>query len=88
MTTHSLAISRDLASAGIEKKHADAIASALATHADETYATKADIARLEGKMEVLSSEIKSLTERVKLLTNLVIGLYIGLALLLVDRITS
>ena len=43
------------------------------------FATKADIVRLEGKMETLSVQVK-------LLVGLVAGLYVGLALLVLDRL--
>ena len=90
MTANAIAISRNLAAAGVEPKAADAIAEAVVTHSDESFATKADIARLEGEIKALRSEIKgeikTLTNKVTLLTNLVMGLYVGLALLLVDKI--
>ena len=86
MTTNAIAISRNLAAAGVEPKAADAIAEAVVTHSDESFATKADIARLEGEIKALRSEIKGLANRITLLSNLVIGLYVGLALLLVDKI--
>jgi len=81
MTTNAIAISRGLVGAGIEQKAADAIAEAVVTHSDEHLATKADIAELKG-------EIKALAAQVKLLTGLVAGLYIGLALFFVDKLVG
>lgn len=43
------------------------------------FATKSDIVRLEGKIETLSVQVK-------LLVGLVAGLYVGLALLVLDRL--
>lgn len=83
--THSLAISRDLEAAGIEKKHAEAIAGAVVTHSDESFATKADIAELKGEIKALSSEMRG---QMNLLMGLVCGLYIGLALLVVDNLSG
>ena len=81
MTTNAIAISRGLVGAGLEQKAADAIAEAVVTHSDEHLSTKADIARLEGKIEALAMQVK-------LLTGLVAGLYIGLAVIFVDRLVG
>ena len=85
MTTNAIAISRGLVGAGLEQKAADAIAEAVVTHSDERFATKADIARLEGE---LKGEIRAVAAQVKLLTGLVAGLYLGLAMLFVDRLVG
>ena len=74
MTANAIAISRNLADAGLDKKAADAIAEAVVTHSDENLATKADIARIE--------------TAVKLNMGLTIGLYIGIALLFVDKLVG
>ena len=85
MTANAFAISRRLVEKGVEKRTADAVAEEIVTHSDENFATKADIARLEGKIEALASELRA---QIKLLTALVIGLYVGLALLFVDRLAG
>ena len=66
---------------GVDKTIADAVAEEIVTHSDEHLATKADIARLEGKIETLATQVR-------LLTGLVAGLYIGLAVLIVDKIAG
>lgn len=50
-----------------------------ASHSGNHLATKADIARLEGGMDALSAQVK-------LLVVLVVGLYVGIALLVWDRL--
>ena len=85
MTINAIAISRRLAESGMDRKTAEAVAEEIVTHSDETFATKADIAELKGE---IMGEIKSLAVQVKLLTGLVIGLYIGLAALFVDRLAG
>lgn len=81
MTANAFAISRRLVEKGVEKRTADAVAEEIVTHSDESLATKADIAELKG-------EIKALANQVKILTGLVAGLYIGLAVLFVDRLSG
>ena len=82
MATHSLAISRELESAGIEKKHAEAIAEAVATHSDESFATKADIARLEGRIDKVDAKMDAKF-------NIVIGLVSALFIaFVVDKIVG
>ena len=83
MSANAFAISRRLAEKGVDKQIADAVAEEIITHSDENRATKADIARLEGKIDTLS---KTLGAQVKLLTTLVIGLYVGLAILYISRL--
>ncbi len=81
MTTNAIAISRRLANAGVEKQVAEAIAEEIVTHSDEHLATKADIAEIKG-------EINALKAQIKMQTNLTMGLYIGLALLFVDKLVG
>lgn len=90
MSASAFAISRRLAERGVDKKTADAVAEEIITHTDENHATKADIVRLEGKIESLAvrmeGKIETLASQIKILTALVVGLYIGLALLVTDRL--
>ena len=72
MSANAFAISRRLAERGVDKQIADAVAEEIVTHSDDNLATKADIARLEVQM--------------KLLTAMVAGLYVGGALLFVSRL--
>ena len=89
MTTNAIAISRRLAGAGMEKQAADAIAEEIVTHSDEHLATKADIAGIKGEISALKVELNAFTtefrSQIKVLTSLIIGLYLGLALLFVDK---
>ena len=81
----------------MEKQIAEAIAEEIITHSDEHLATKADLAGIRGEIIALKveidafkaefrSQIKMLASHIKILTSLVIGLYIGLALLFVDKL--
>ncbi len=79
MSANAFAISRRLAERGVDKKIADAVAEEIVAHSDDHLATKADIVRLEGRIETLAVQVK-------LLVGLVAGLYIGLALLFLDRL--
>ena len=89
MTTNAIAVSRRLAGAGMEKQAAEAIAEEIVTHSDEHLATKADIAGIKGEFGALKVELNAFkTEfrsQIKMLTSLIIGLYLGLALLFVDK---
>lgn len=51
MTTNAFAISRRLVEKGVAKETAEAIAEEIVTHSDESLATKADIARIEAKLD-------------------------------------
>ena len=79
MSANAFAISRRLAEKGVDKQIADAVAEEIVTHSDENLATKADIAQLKG-------EIKTLGAQIKWLTTLVMGLYVGLAMLYISRL--
>ena len=81
MTANAFAVSRRLVEKGVAKDTAEAIAEEIVTHSDENLATKADIARLEGKIETLAAQVR-------MLMVLIGGLYVGLALLLVDRLAG
>ncbi len=81
----------------MEKQIAEAIAEEIITHSDEHLATKADLAGIKEEIIALKveidafkaefrSQIKMLASQIKILTSLVIGLYIGLALLFVDKL--
>ena len=83
MSANAFAISRRLAEKGVDKQIADAVAEEIVTHSDENLATKADIARLEGKIETLS---KTLGAPIKWLTILVMGLYVGVAIFYISRL--
>ena len=89
MTTNAIAVSRRLAGAGMEKQAAEAIAEEIVTHSDEHLATKADIAGIKGEFGALKVELNAFkTEfrsQIKMLTSLIIGLYLGLALLFVEK---
>ena len=89
MTTNAIAISRRLAGAGMEKQAAEAIAEEIVTHSDEHLATKADIAGIKGEIGALKVELNAFKvefrSQIKMLTSLIIGLYLGLALLFVDK---
>ena len=69
----------------MEKQIAEAIAEEIITHSDEHLATKADLAGIRGEIIALKVEIDAFKaefrSQIKILTSLVIGLYIGLALL-------
>ena len=83
--TNAIALARNLEHAGLDKPAADAIAEAVVTHSDEHLAAKADIARLGGKIDGLGLDIKAMADKIKLLANLVFGLYVGLAVLFVSN---
>lgn len=83
MSTNAFAISRRLVERGLDKKVADAVAEEIVTHADDNHSTKADIARLEGRINTLS---ETMSAQLRFLTTLVAGLYVGLALLVLDRL--
>ena len=74
----------------MEKQIAEAIAEEIITHSDEHLATKADLAGIRGEIIALKVEIDAFKaefrSQIKILTSLVIGLYIGLALLFVDKL--
>ena len=63
MATNSIEISRELVNEGMDKKVADAVAVAIVKHYDENFATKADVARLEIKINIVLA--------------LLIGVYVG-----------
>ena len=86
--TNAIALARNLEHAGLDKPAADAIAEAVVTHSDEHLATKADIARLGGKIDGLERDIKAMADKINLLANLVFGLYVGLAVLFVSNLTG
>ena len=67
MTTKS-DFARELVSAGVGRKTADAIAEVMSTH----MLTKGDIARL-------SKKIDSLIRQMKIITGMLAGLYVGIA---------
>ena len=89
MTTNAIAVSRRLAGAGLEKQAAEAIAEEIVTHSDEHLATKADIAGIKGEFGALKVELNvfktEFRSQIKMLTSLIIGLYLGLALFFVDK---
>ena len=89
MTTNAIAVSRRLAGAGMEKQAAEAIAEEIVTHSDEHLASKADIAGIKGEFSALKVELNAFKaefrSQIKMLTSLIIGLYLGLALLFVDK---
>ncbi len=62
MTANAIAISRNLVVAGLDKKAADAIAEAVVVHADETHATKADIAELRAETKADIAELRAETK--------------------------
>lgn len=51
MATNSVAISRKLVDSGLDREIADAVAESIVAHADDSHATKADIARVEGRLD-------------------------------------
>ena len=83
MSANAIAISRQLTESGLTQSAANAIAEVVVDHADESHATKADIANLraEFKTEIaeLRTEVKGLAAMVKLLVILMGGLYAGIA---------
>lgn len=81
MTTNAFSISRRLVDRGVDKSTANAVAEEIVTHSDEHLATKSDIARLEG-------QISSLTIMAKLNMGLTVGLYVGLVVLIVDKLVG
>lgn len=85
MTANAFAISRRLVDKGLEKAAADAVAEEIVAYSDEHLATKADIAELKGEMKALAAEMRV---QLKLLMGLVGGLYIGIALLFMDRLAG
>ena len=78
-------MSRSLVAAGMEQQAADAIAEAVVSHTDESHATKADIAELRGEMNAQFAEIKA---QIKLVMALGCGLFIGIAVIIVDRLVG
>ena len=86
MTTNAIAVSRRLAGAGMEKQAVEAIAEEIVTHSDQHPATRADIAGIKQEIGALKVELNAFKaefrSQIKMLTRLIIGLYLGLALLL------
>ena len=82
MTTNAIAVSRRLAGAGMEKQAAEEIV----TRSGEHLTTRADIAGIKGEIGALKVELNAFKaefrSQIKMLTSLIIGLYLGLALLL------
>ena len=85
MVANAIAISRGLVDAGIDPKAADAIAEAVVTHSDDSHATKSDIAELRGNMNAQFAEVKA---QIKLIMALGCGLFIGIAVIIVDRLVG
>ena len=56
----TLAYTRRLTQAGVEAKHAEALTDALRAAFSEGVATKADIARLEGRMDALEANMRAM----------------------------
>lgn len=81
MTTNSIAVSRNLVATGLELKAANAIAEKVVTHADETLATKTDLAKLEGEIKLLATRMntkfESLEASLKDQRNMMFGMIIG-----------
>ena len=86
MTTNAIAVSRRLAGAGMEKQVAEAITEEIVTRSGEHPATRADIAGIKREIGALKVELNAFKaefrSQIKMLTRLIIGLYLGLALLL------
>ena len=86
MTTNVIAVSRRLAGAGMEKQVAEAITEEIMTRSGEHLTTRADIAGIKGEFGALKVELNAFKaefrSQIKMLTSLIIGLYLGLALLL------
>lgn len=62
MSTNTIAISRRLTEkGGLDKRAADELAEAIADFSDESHASKADLARVEGKVDILTVRINILT---------------------------
>ena len=53
MATNAFAISRRLVEKGVDKPTADAVVEEIGTHSDENHASKADITRVETKLNVV-----------------------------------
>ena len=56
----TLAYTRRLTQAGVEDKHAEALTDALRAAFSEGVATKADIARLEARMDALEANMRAM----------------------------
>ena len=73
----------------MEKQAAEVIAEEIVTHSDEHLATKSDIAGIKGEISALKVELNAFKaefrSQIKMLTSLIVGLYLGLALLFVDK---
>ena len=57
----------------------------MVTHSDESHATKSDIAELRGEMNAQFAEVKA---QIKLIMALGCGLFIGITVLIVDRLVG
>ena len=77
MATNSIEISRELVHEGMDKKIADAVAAAIVKHYDENFATKAGIAGLKADIARLEGKIESLEIKINIILGLLIGAYIG-----------
>ena len=86
MTTNAIAIARNLAAAGVEQKAADAIAEAVVTHSDESFATKTDVANVRNDIVRLEGKIEALAIQIKISIGLSVGLYVALFAFLLGKL--
>ena len=86
MTANSIAISRNLVSAGMERKAADAVAEEMVTHSGENFSTKEDTARIEGSLGKVEDRVGKVEGTVLLVAErgkLLLGMQVGLIVLFI-----
>ena len=81
----TLAYTRRLTQAGVEAKHAEALTDALRVAFSEGVATKADIARLEGRMDALGARMDALEANMRAM-QWVLGLMAALLVMMAARL--
>ena len=81
----TLAYTRRLTQAGVEDKHAEALTDALRAAFSEGVATKADIARLEGRMDALGARMDALDAHMRAM-QWVLGLMAALLVMMAARL--
>ena len=81
----TLAYTRRLTQAGVEDKHAEALTDALRAAFSEGVATRADVARLEGRMDALGARMDALEANMRAM-QWVLGLIAALLVMMAARL--
>ena len=75
----TLAYTRRLTQAGVEAKHAEALTDALRAAFNEGVATKADIARLEARMDAQDAKLDAHMRAMQRVLGLIVALLVTMA---------